>query len=52
MLIQTLLEFASSPAYYWTVHSAEARIVTVPSTIFASAEALLANVTKLQYPYT
>lgn len=42
-------EFAPLPTYYWTVHSAEAREVTGLSTIFASAESLLANVIKFLY---
>ena len=48
----TLLEFTSSPAHCWTIHLAEARAATVLSIIFASAQSLLANVTKVQDPYT
>lgn len=42
-------EFAPFPAHDWAVHSAEAREVTGLSTVFASAESLLANVIKFQY---
>lgn len=47
----TLPEFASSPVHCWNVHAAEARVATVFSTIFASVDYLLENITKVQNPY-
>ena len=47
----TLPEFASAPVHCRNIHAAEARVATVSSTIFASVDYLLENITKVQNPY-